>query len=346
MGESGNEVLTADGLVKVYRVKGRGIVHAVRDVSFSLRSGRILALVGESGSGKSTIGRILCGLEKPTSGSVSLRTAQGGRPRGKIQMVFQDPYAALNPLNSVAYTLARPLVNHRRLNPKEALRAAGDLLGTVRLSPPEEFLSKRPAELSGGQRQRVVIARAIAAGPEVIVADEPVSMLDVSIRADIVDLLDELRRTGRVKAILYITHDLASARRLADEVAVLYRGAVVEYGPPESVALRPLHPYTRLLWSSAPDPRRRFSEEGLETTAAQTGLEIAGHGGAEPGSAAASARESAGARAGGLSPVATGCAFAPRCPLAFSRCLSETPGLRRVGGRLVACHAAEAEGGD
>lgn len=355
MGEPGDAVLTASGLVKVYKGKGRQSVRAVRDVSFALHGGRILSLVGESGSGKSTIGRILCGLERPTSGTVSLRGAPGGRPWGRIQMVFQDPYSALNPLSSVSYALTRPLINHCRMSPKDALRAAGDLLETVRLAPPHEFLSKRPAELSGGQRQRVVIARAIAAGPDVIVADEPVSMLDVSIRADIVDLLDELRRTGRVKAILYITHDLASARRLADEIAVLYRGSIVELGPSESVAARPLHPYTRLLWASAPDPRRRFAEGGAEE-AAQSGGGIA-EGSAGPvgrrfvetgltGRGIAAARQF-------LRPVVrsnpgaavAGCAFAPRCPLAFSRCLSETPAPRRIGDRAVACHAVDPDDG-
>ena len=314
-------VLTVDSLTKIFHTGRRGTAHiAVNDVSFTLRAGRILALVGESGSGKTTIGRIICGVDKPTSGSVQLAAQSGAdpaRPRTahkRIQMVFQDPYASLNPFNTVQYTVMRPLMNYLRLSPRAAAQKAHELMETVRLIPPADFLAKRPDELSGGQRQRVVIARALAAEPEVIVADEPVSMLDVSIRSEIVTLLNDLRNTGRVRTMLYITHDLLSARMIADELAVLYKGRLVEYGPTETILGNPLHPYTRLLWSAIPNPRQSGAKTANGTTAAQ----------AQPARAA----------------TPQGCAFADRCPLATDRCFDEIPVLeQQPDGRRTACHA-------
>lgn len=318
-------VLTVDSLTKIFYTGRRGVAQiAVKDVSFTLQPGRILALVGESGSGKTTIGRIICGVDNPTHGSVQLAAGQSGthsdaaglrKAHKRIQMVFQDPYASLNPFNTVQYTVMRPLMNYLRLSPRAAAQKAHELMETVRLNPPADFLAKRPDELSGGQRQRVVIARALAAEPEVIIADEPVSMLDVSIRAEIVTLLNELRNTGRVRAMLYITHDLLSARMIADELAVLYKGTLVEYGPTETILGNPLHPYTRLLWSAIPNPRRARSAGMPSDQTSQ-----------------------AGTTSGTVTPL--GCAFADRCPLQMDRCLRESPTLQpQPDGRLAACHA-------
>lgn len=285
----------------------------MHDVSFELMEGEVVALVGESGSGKTTIGRLVTGVEIPTQGSIRLRQATAGDQRSRrqrVQMVFQDPYAALNPFNPVSYAISRPLVNYQRLGADAARERAGEILRTVQLSPPEEFLEKRPHQLSGGQRQRVVVARALAAGPEVVIADEPVSMLDVSIRADILRLLHDLIETRQVAAMLYITHDLLSARLLADRIMVLYRGHVVEMGSATNILSEPRHPYSQLLWSAIPNPKRAARGEMPAAPAAATG-EVPSH----------------------------GCVFAPRCPLAVDRCWTEVPKLTHMeDGRLVACH--------
>ncbi len=255
-------VLTVAGAVKTYRRRHQSVT-ALAGVTLTLAQGRVTALVGESGSGKSTLARLITGMERPDAGGVHFGDLDVTRLRGRalreyrrhVQMVFQDPFSALNPANSVLYTLMRPLGNHLRLSPREARSQALALLETVGLVPAETFGAKRTSELSGGQAQRVVVARALAAEPEILVADEPVSMLDVSIRAGILKLLDDLR-TDRDFTLLYITHDLLSARLLADDVVVLNHGEVVEQGPADEVIAHPRHPYTRLLLSSIPNPRR------------------------------------------------------------------------------------------
>ncbi len=264
--------IVVDGLVKTYAPPRRGEepVRAVRDVSFILEPGQSLALVGQSGSGKSTIAKMLTGVEKPTSGTVrfgDLDVAKLGRRglrdlRSEVQMVFQDPYAALNPLHTVEYTLTRPVVNYTGLRGKEARHRVLELLETVGLTPVEQFAQKLPHQLSGGQRQRVVIARALASDPQVIIADEPVSMLDVTLRAGVLALLEDLREQWGV-SLLYITHDLLSARLITDDIMVLHDGAVVERGRTADVLQNPQDSYTIDLLDAVPNPRRRLAEGAL-----------------------------------------------------------------------------------
>ena len=243
-------------------LSGRGHVHAVDDVSFALRPGTITALVGESGSGKSTVARLLARLYEPTAGRVvfegkDVAGERGrrdvGRYRSQVQMIFQDPFGSLNPVKTVRHHIARPLKIHGRVARGELDTRINELLETVGLMPGDKYAAKYPHELSGGQRQRVAIARALAVEPTVLVADEPTSMLDVSIRIGVLNLMLDLKERERL-AFLYVTHDLASARYVADTVLVMYAGQIVEQGPAERVLQNPLHPYTRLLLASVPDP--------------------------------------------------------------------------------------------
>ncbi|GGL02349.1 peptide/nickel transport system ATP-binding protein [Curtobacterium luteum] len=257
--------IVVDHLVKTYPAPRRGEqpVQAVRDVSFTLEPGQSLALVGQSGSGKSTIAKMLTGVEKPTTGTVrfgDVDVAELGRRglkdlRSEVQMVFQDPYAALNPLHTVEYILSRPIANYTGLRGRDARRRMLELLETVGLTPVEQFAQKLPHQLSGGQRQRVVIARALASDPQVIIADEPVSMLDVTLRAGVLALLEDLREQWGV-SLLYITHDLLSARLITDDIMVLHDGAVVERGRTAEVLQDPQDPYTVALLDAVPNPRR------------------------------------------------------------------------------------------
>jgi len=257
--------LIVDSIGMVYPPPRRGEkpVVAVDDVSFRLDPGEALALVGASGSGKSTIAKLITAVEKPTSGSVTfgdlridrLRRREFHRLHRDVQMVFQDPYAALNPLHTVEYALTRPVVNFTGLDGREARRRVLELLDTVGLSPVEEYAAKLPHQLSGGQRQRVVIARALAGDPQVIIADEPVSMLDVSLRAGVLALLDDLR-VQRGVSMLYITHDLLSARVVTDNILVLNSGRVVERGATAEVLRNPTDDYTIRLLDAIPNPVR------------------------------------------------------------------------------------------
>ncbi|GAA4976082.1 ABC transporter ATP-binding protein [Kineococcus glutinatus] len=251
-------------LVKDYGIRDglrRRDLRAVDRVSFSLLPRRTVALVGESGSGKSTIAKLLTRLEKPTSGRIDVRLGDGTPVVGSlyrrhVQMVFQDPFASLNPFHSVEHHVARPLRIHGRTRGAAATHERVlEMLRRVNLTPAEHMAARRPHELSGGQRQRVAIARALAPGAQVLVADEPVSMLDVSIRLGVLNLLARLQREDDL-AVLYITHDLATARHFSDEILVLYRGRVVERGPADAVILDPHHDYTKLLAQAAPDPER------------------------------------------------------------------------------------------
>lgn len=256
--------LEARNLVKDFKLRSglkTSILHAVKDVSFTLESGKTIALVGESGSGKSTIARMLMKLETPTSGGILLdgvETPNRGRAianyRSEVQMIFQDPFASLNPFHTIIHHLERPLrLHHPELSKSQVRERAYELLDRVRLSPADNYAERRPHELSGGQRQRVAIARALAPGARFIVADEPVSMLDVSIRLGVLNLLAELQREDNL-GVLYITHDLATARHFSDEIMVLYRGDVVERGPADEVILNPQHEYTKTLLNAAPEP--------------------------------------------------------------------------------------------
>jgi peptide/nickel transport system ATP-binding protein len=255
---------------KKYKVRGSGDLLALDDVSFTLTSGRTIALVGQSGSGKSTIAKILTQLERATSGEILLDGApipRRGRAlrryRQQIRMVFQDPFASLNPYHTIRHHLERPLrLDH--VVPKDEVDAeVHRLLDRVHLDG--GVVERRPHELSGGQRQRVAIARALASRPSLLVADEPVSMLDVSIRLGVLNLLAELQREANL-GVLYITHDLATARHFSDEIMVLHHGKVVEHGPADDVILEPQHPYTRALRDASPNPEVHFSGTGAASS--------------------------------------------------------------------------------
>jgi peptide/nickel transport system ATP-binding protein len=256
-------VLEALNLRKEYRLRRSGLrsnkLKAVDDVSLAVRPGETVALVGESGSGKSTIAKMLLRLVAPTSGSIRLDGEPVGTGRratnhyrSRVQMVFQDPFSSLNPALPIRYQLTRPLRIHGVVADRAELgRELRRLMDVVNLA--STMLDKYPHELSGGQRQRVAIARALAPRPEVLIADEPVSMLDVSIRLDILRLIDDLK-IDRDLAVLYITHDLATARHFSARIAVMRKGRLVERGLSDEVILNPIHPYTQLLVRAAPDP--------------------------------------------------------------------------------------------
>ena len=261
--------LEVRNVVKKYHLRGglRGTtLTAVDDVSFTLEPGKTIALVGQSGSGKSTIAKMLMRLERPTSGQILFdgrplwrRRARSGAYRNSVQMVFQDPFASLNPFHTVEHHLARPLLLHGKATSRAEVKAGvRRLLERVQLEPADEIALCRPHELSGGQRQRVAIARALAPEPSVLVADEPVSMLDVSIRLGVLNLIATLQREENL-GVLYITHDLATARHFSDEILVMYKGKVVERGPSDDVILNPQHSYTKLLAEAAPNPERRLA---------------------------------------------------------------------------------------
>jgi len=245
-------------------------LHAVTDVSFELAGGRTLALVGQSGSGKSTVARMIAQLERQTSGEILLDDHPIGRRgralkdyRAQVQMVFQDPFSSLNPFHSIGHHLERPLQISGRSTGKSATRKLSlELLERVNLTPATRFIDRRPHELSGGQRQRVAIARALAPQPSVLIADEPVSMLDVSIRLEVLNLLARIQREEKL-AMLYITHDLATARHFSDEILVMYRGRVVERGSADEVILKPQADFTKALRTASPEPSmsRRFIDE-------------------------------------------------------------------------------------
>lgn len=311
-----------------YKQRGRPPFRAVERVSFSLAAGRTLALVGESGSGKSTVVRALSRLVSPSAGEIRLggRTGVRGREyRRTVQMVFQDPFASLNPAHDVAHHLRRPLLaTGRATSRQEADRKVAQLLTAVNLTPAADMARKRPRELSGGQRQRVAIARALAPQPRVLLADEPVSMLDVSIRLEILHLLDRLRRE-RDLAVLYVTHDLATARHFAAEVMVMYRGEIVERGPSDEVILRPRHPYTRLLAAAAPSSAAT-REEARAARAARL---------------ASRARREAERRE---VVVGEGCRFRPRCPHAMDVCARRPAETDTGDGHRVLCWLADQDG--
>jgi peptide/nickel transport system ATP-binding protein len=320
-------VLEVQGLTKHFPVHGvaarrgrrgrsqpRPVVHAVDDVSLSLSATQVTAVVGESGSGKSTLARVLARLTPPTSGEVLLDGRRVSHAQGRlsyakaVQMVLQDPFASLNPVHDVRYHLSRPFKVHGLAGSGSDLDAKiAAVLERVSLTPADAFMRKYPHELSGGQRQRVAIARALAVEPRVLLADEPVSMLDVSIRLGVLNLLGGLRDTEQL-AILYITHDIASARYLADKIVVMYAGQVVESGPAVQVTDSPSHPYTQLLLSAAPDPDRT------------TPVTLRGRG--SPPSA--------------VSPP-SGCRFRTRCPYAMPICEQQPPAFPAGSGHVSAC---------
>jgi ABC-type glutathione transport system ATPase component len=255
-------------VTKKYRVRGSGDMLALDDVNFTLTSGETIALVGQSGSGKSTIAKIITQLEKATSGTVLLdgtpiptRGRGLRRYRQTVRMVFQDPFASLNPYHTIRHHIERPLRLDHVVPGDQVEAETRRLLDRVRLEA--GVIDRRPHELSGGQRQRVAIARALASRPRLLIADEPVSMLDVSIRLGVLNLLAELQRESDL-GVLYITHDLATARHFSDRIMVLHHGIVVEQGPADDVILRPQHEYSRALRDASPDPDRHFSTTTTE----------------------------------------------------------------------------------
>jgi peptide/nickel transport system ATP-binding protein len=326
-GDGVTTLLETRGLTKHFRIGGafsRRTLHAVDDVSISIAEREIVALVGESGSGKSTIARLLAQVYQPTAGEILYQ----GRPlsklrgrtevmryRGDVPMVFQDPFSSLNPAYRVSHGLLRGLKLHRPDIASTQRRAEAErVVEAVGLTPAGQILDRYPHELSGGQRQRIGFAQALAYRPTLILADEPVSMLDVSIRVGLLNLMAGLRRDEGV-SFLYITHDIASARYVSDRLLVMYAGQVVESAPTETVLRDPRHPYTQLLLSAVPDPRAPL-EIGAATDRGEPPRVI------NPGE---------------------GCRFRWRCPLAIDVCHRVTPESKELApGHHAACHVAAA----
>jgi len=322
-----SELISVRGL-KVYYPFYRGLlsritgtklyVRAVDDVSMDIGRGEVVGLVGETGSGKTTLGKAIVRLVNPTGGQIiydgvdvaSLDGPALRKYRGRLQMIFQDPYDSINPRMSVFDIVSEGLLINRIASGKELEDRVMRSLEDVRLLPPEEFASRYPHELSGGQRQRVAIARALAMRPEFIVADEPVSMLDVSIRGEVLNVMLDLREKYGI-SFLFITHDLAIAKHMSDRIAVMYLGRLVEVADSEELVRNPLHPYTQALLAAVPIP---------DPTAPKVEVKAKGE------------------LPSPLSPP-PGCPFHPRCPYAFDRCRTEVPRLREVSpGHWVACH--------
>ena len=288
----------------------KNFMRAVNDVSFDLRKGEALAIVGESGSGKSTGARILTRIYDKTGGDITFK----GQPLNEfveehgtleyarqVQMIFQDPFGSLNPVHDIFHHIARPLLIHKRGNKETVKKLVYDLLELVGLFPAVETAEKFPFELSGGQRQRVAIARALAVDPEVILADEPISMLDVSVRLGILNLMADLKDKHGI-SFMYITHDIATARYFAEKTAVMYVGHMVEWGASDNVTQTPQHPYTQLLLSAVPE-------------------------------AGKSGRRELGAKKGEIPlwrPTSKGCPFVERCPRVLDKCSDSFPEVTQV----------------
>lgn len=326
MEEERQPILSVKNVVMDFKVGGKSFfskkktLRALNDISFDLYKGESLAIVGESGCGKSTICRVAMRFYNPTSGTMSFENNDIHRLkdkglknfRQKVQMVFQDPFSALNPLHNIYYHLERPLKLYHPSDKVTMKKKMDDYLTLVGLVPPEEQGNKYPYQLSGGQRQRAYLARILSVGAEVILADEPTSMLDVSIRLGILNLMNKMKKENK-KSFIYITHDIATARYFADRIIVLYAGHMVEWGDVDKVIVNPQHPYTKLLVAAAPDPEREgvielpvVKDEESEVTM--------------------------------WSPESKGCPFQRRCPVAEERCFKELPEEREVSeGQFTRC---------
>lgn len=298
--------------------RGQPPLHASDRVQLTVREGETVGLVGESGSGKSTIGRAVLGLAPVAAGRIRFGgqdiTHAGFQQRralsARLQVVFQDPYSSLNPARTIGQTLAEPLLVHRRLSSAALAQAIAATLARVGL--PADAASKYPSQFSGGQRQRIAIARALIIEPQLIVCDEPLSALDLSIQAHVLNLLTQLQKDTRV-SYLFISHDIPLVRHLCHRMVVLFRGQIVESGPSGDVYHTPRHPYTRALLASVPNPDPRVQKHRVATAAV-----------------ASSGPHSHG-----------GCPFEARCPHAINRCRTERPEPRQFGAQIVACHRAE-----
>ncbi|WP_100961789.1 peptide ABC transporter ATP-binding protein [Bosea sp. FBZP-16] len=317
-----NPVIEARDLVQTYQVR-QGLfrptaqLQAVNKVSFAVEAGRTLAVVGESGCGKSTLARMATLIEKPASGSLTLDGVDAVSPpaseqrrlRRTVQFVFQNPYGSLNPRKKIGTILEEPLLINTDLSKAERTEKARAMMAKVGLRP--EHYARYPHMFSGGQRQRIAIARALILSPKVVVADEPVSALDISIQAQVLNLLADLQDELKL-AYLFISHDLSVVRHIAHDVMVMYLGNAIEHGPKERIYARPLHPYTQALLASTPrvggDKREKIVLRGELPSP--------------------------------LNPP-TGCVFSTRCPFVADRCRTERPQKREIDGRQVACHYAE-----
>ncbi|MCJ8007521.1 ABC transporter ATP-binding protein [Lederbergia wuyishanensis] len=324
-----SHLLQLNDVSVIFEGKTDGVKHtipAMVDVNLSFDSGEIVALVGESGCGKTTLGKVLTGLQKPTKGELfykgknvwSMNKAEFAEYRSSVQLVQQDSYAALNPAKTIFQSLSAPILQNKIVKGKKAAHEkVCELLRTVELTPPEQFLEKYPHQLSGGQRQRVLMARAISLNPKLIVADEPVSMVDVSLRLSILNLMAKLNKEMGI-AFVYITHDLATARYIAKNgrLAVMYLGKIVELGSVRNVLAAPRHPYLQALLTAVPVPDPKVAKGKRELPLKS--LEMPS-----------------------ISNPPSGCAFNPRCPYADETCVLVQPKLDFHGDDLVACHHAE-----
>ena len=314
-----NAILEVKNLKKYFNTPG-GVLHAVDDVSFTLEKGKILGVVGESGCGKSTMGRAILRLHEPTSGEVlfegkditKISTEEMRKLRSEMQIIFQDPFASLNPRKTVSEIIGEPLRLHKIYkSAAERQKHVLELMEVVGLA--ERLVNTYPHELDGGRRQRIGIARALALNPKIIVCDEPVSALDVSIQAQILNMLKRLKKE-RGLTYMFITHDLSVVNYFSDDIMVMYLGKMVEYAPSEELFENPVHPYTKALLSAIPVPRLREKKERILLKGEIT------------------------------SPIdpKPGCRFAPRCAYAKDCCFKESPELKDIGnGHKVACHFSD-----
>ncbi len=326
MKEEKQIILSVKNVVMDFKIGGKSILskkktlRALNDITFDLYKGEALAIVGESGCGKSTICRVAMKFYNPTSGTMTfenndirkLKAQKLKNYRQKVQMIFQDPFSSLNPLHNIYYHLERPLKLYHPSDKVTMKKKMDEYLTLVGLVPPEEQGCKHPHQLSGGQRQRAYLARILSVGAEVIFADEPTSMLDVSIRLGILNLMNKLKKENN-KSFVYITHDIATARYFADRIIVLYAGHMVEWGDVNKVIVDPAHPYTKLLVTAAPDPER----EGVVDLPVIRDKE---------------------SEVTFWTPESKGCPFKSRCPVAEERCGEELPEVREVSdGQFVRC---------
>ncbi|USD60058.1 ABC transporter ATP-binding protein [Vibrio sp. SCSIO 43140] len=329
MSNYGELLIEGNNVVKDFPINSNALsqpmMRAINDVSFKMYKSRGLSVVGESGSGKSTTAKMIAKMYAPSGGEIKYR----GRDiqeitsrrdlmqyREGVQMVWQDPFGSLNPTHTIFHHIARPLLIHNKVskgNQKELEERVYDLLEQVGLIPPKETAAKYPHQLSGGQRQRVNLARNIAVGAEVVLADEPTSMLDVSIRAGVLNLMEEMKFEKQM-SLLYITHDIATARYIAEDISVMYVGHMVEWGDTDEVIANPQHPYTQLLVSAVPDPSKSIHEK-LEGNKGEIPL---------------------------WTPASVGCPFAGRCKHATTKCREALPSVTKLSdNHFVRCYLYE-----